>query len=42
MSTIMCEVQQGGELDLPFVANVTSYFDTLIRILQNVYFIYPI
>jgi len=29
-------------VELPFVANVMLYLVTFIRILQNVYFIYPI
>jgi len=34
--------QGGGRLGvLPFVANVTSYLVTFIRILQNLDFIYP-
>jgi len=32
----------GGGVNSLFVANVTSYLVTFIRILQNLYFIYPI
>jgi len=34
--------QRGWELEPPFVENVTSYLVTIIRILQNLNFIYPI
>jgi len=40
---IFGDVTDGGQGGNPlFVANVTSYLVIFIRILQNLYFIYPI